>query len=551
VRVAAAELERLRNGLREAEETIEAIRSGEVDALVVRSEAGAQIYSLTGAEHPYRIYVERMQEGAVTVSPDGFVLYCNQRFAAMTGLPLERIISYEIGTVLPADAWEKVSQVFGANGDVVKEETSLRRADGAALAVGLTASRLPLEGGDVLCLVVSDLTEQREKGELRLAKEVAEKASLAKDAFLAALSHELRTPLTPALMAAVALEGDASVPEPARKVLAMIRRNVELEARLIDDLLDLTRIARGKLELRLAPLKVDAVLLRALEICQQDIAAKQLRVDLQLAASEVRLVGDGVRLQQACWNLIRNAVKFTPAGGTISVATGNHGRESVWIRVADSGLGFEPGAEARLFRAFEQGGRHITRQFGGLGLGLAITRSIVESHGGKIEARSPGRNRGATFTLELPLPAVATPAPAATPAAAAPQNESARRQRILLVEDHRDTRTNLERLLRLAGHEVHAAETAAEALVLAARHPLDLVISDLGLSDQSGLELMGQLRERHHLTGIAVSGYGMEEDIAQSRAAGFARHLTKPIRLDHLKEVIAELGRARPGNSAG
>ena len=538
------ELELLRNRLREAQETMVAIRGGEVDAVVVSGARGAQIYSLAGAEHPYRVYVERMQEGAVTVSPDGLVLYCNQRFADLAGRPLDQVISYEILTLLPLEAWEKISRVLRSEGEVAKVETSLRRFDSTELPVRLTASRLPLEGQNVICLVVSDLTEQKERAELHLAKEVAEKANGAKDAFLAALSHELRTPLTPALMGAVALEADLTLPEPVRRMLTMIRRNVELEARLIDDLLDLTRIARGKLELRLAPLKLDAVLQRALEICQLDIEAKGQHVELQADARHVRLAGDAVRLQQALWNLIRNAVKFTPERGAITIWTGNTGAETVWVRIKDSGIGFEPAAAGKLFHAFEQGGRHITRQFGGLGLGLAITRSIVESHGGTLRAESPGRNQGATFTLELPLRGLEAPAPDAAPPALA--GAAARPRRILLVEDHRDTRVNLERFLRLAHHEVRAAETAAEALALADEHPFDLVISDLGLTDQGGLELMRQLRERHHLTGIALSGYGMEEDIVQSREAGFARHLTKPIRMDRLQQVIAEIAAESP-----
>src|SRR4030095_16892236 len=223
--------------------------------------------------------------------------------------------------------------------------------------------------------------------------------SLAKDSFLAALSHELRTPLTPALMAIMALEHEDPLPQSVRSDRAMIRRNIELETRLIDDLLDLTRIANGKLELHDTLIDLHGILSRAVEICRPNIDAKKQKLQLALKASTCRTMGDSVRLQQVFWNLIRNAVNFTPSGGTITIRTENPGREGIRIEVADTGIGFEAGLAPRLFEAFEQSGRDITRQFGGLGLGLAISRSIVEAHGGKVQALSEGVNRGATFSV--------------------------------------------------------------------------------------------------------------------------------------------------------
>jgi PAS domain S-box-containing protein len=531
----------LRERLREAQETLDAIRSGEVDAVVVNGARGNQIYSLTGADQPYRVYVEQMQEGAVTVSGDGLVLYSNQRFADMVRIPLERVISSKIHQHLPPPAWKKISGVLSANDGVVKYECQLNRA-GGALKVNLTASRLPLEGQSVMCLVVTDLTEQKEQEELRLAKEVAEKANEAKDTFLAALSHELRTPLTPVLMASAALEQDDSLSPRVRQELAMIRRNVELETRLIDDLLDLTRVARGKLEFQVGPMNLNTTLQRALEVCRPHLDRKRQRVIFQLEATRVESEGDAVRLQQAFWNLISNAIKFTSEDGTITIRTRNPAPDAIAIVIQDSGVGFEPARAAKLFQAFEQGGRGVTRQFGGLGLGLAICRSIVESHGGVIQAQSEGLGKGATFTLQLPLrPSNAPPARAISrsPEETAPR-EGAGKQ-ILLVEDHNDTRTSLEMLLRKHKHEVKTAASAREALALARTNKFDFVISDIGLPDQSGLELMSELRDRFGLKGIGLSGYGMEEDILRSRAAGFVHHLVKPIRFDRLKQLISEM----------
>ncbi len=391
-----------------------------------------------------------------------------------------------------------------------------------------------------MCLVVTDLTGQKKHEEVRLARELAEKASLAKDDFLAALSHELRTPLTPVLITTNALEQNHSLPADVRESLKLIRRNVELEARLIDDLLDLTRIAHGKMELQFKRMDFHVLIHRALEICRPEFNAKSQKIILDLNAREHHGVSDAVRIQQAVWNLIRNAAKFTPEHGIITIRTANTAQGKISIEVQDTGIGFAGGAADRLFEPFEQGGRQITRQFGGLGLGLAITRSIVEAHGGSIRASSDGLGKGAVLSFELPLQSANGVPDEAAPASAS-AGQTAVGKHILLVEDHEDTRTTLESLLRRHKHEVWAAASAQEALKLAAENDFDLVISDIGLPDESGLTLMEQLRDQFGLIGIGLSGYGMAEDIAKGRKAGFVRHLTKPIRFDRLTEVIAEL----------
>lgn len=529
-------LELLRDQLREAQETLDAIRNGEVDAVVVHGSHGNQIYSLVSADQPYRVYIEQMQEGAVTIAPDGLILYANRRFAEMVDVPMERVISTSIQNYLPADVWPRLLEVFQPGGNVVKHECMLACA--SALPVYLTGSKLAQQDEEVLCLIVTDLTHQKEHQSMQIAKESAEKANLAKDNFLATLSHELRTPLTPALMAAASLEQDPNIPENFRHDLAIIRRNVELEARLIDDLLDLTRIARGKLELHPADMDIHLALQRAIDICQPDIRGKGLNLTARFDAFKTRTVGDAVRVQQAFWNLIRNAVKFTPPGGSISVSTVNPSPDEFVVQIVDNGIGFEPERAEQIFAAFEQGGRQITREFGGLGLGLAICRSIIASHGGTIEGTSEGHNRGATFTVHLPLRSISSIDPNRNPASPT-VSEALDRLRILLVEDHADTRAGMAKLLG-RDHDVHTADSAAQALQLAGTHSFDLVISDLGLPDRSGLELMRELRRSHNLKGICISGYGMEGDITNSRDAGFVHHLTKPISFDRLRHAIKE-----------
>lgn len=367
-------------------------------------------------------------------------------------------------------------------------------------------------------------------------------ANAAKDQFLALLSHELRNPLSPVI--AMVQELEETVPETpsVRHALDVIRRNVELEARLIDDLLDVTRISKGKLKLRLEPVSVHTVLQRALEICRDDIANKSLEVDIALEAAEHFVQGDPARLQQIFWNLIKNSVKFTPARGRIRVETSNPQPGEVEVRTIDSGIGITADKIGKIFNAFEQGQSSITRRFGGLGLGLAISRAMVQAHGGTITATSSGQDTGATFAVRLDTIAEPTPAAGlanggATPAARRPTD---RKPHLLVVDDHRDTCQGMKTILERRGYDITLAYDADQAAKKAEAESFDLVISDIGLPGRSGYELMEQLRGRG-LRGIALSGFGMDQDISRAHAAGFSEHLTKPINFERLEEAIQHL----------
>ncbi|HEU5395854.1 MAG TPA: PAS domain-containing sensor histidine kinase, partial [Verrucomicrobiae bacterium] len=407
VRVSRENFFALQERLREAQETLDAIRNGEVDAVVVSGARGNQIYSLTGADQPYRVYVERMQEGAVTISRSGLILYANQRFADMVDRPLERVISAGAADFLTPGAWKHIHSVFKEKGEVVKCETHLQPPDRPYLPVILTASRLPLEGQDVLCLVVTDLSAQKQNEELRLAKEVAEKANAAKDAFLAALSHELRTPLNPILLLASESARDPELPPHVRAEFTTIRDNIELEARLIDDLLDLNRIAHGKLALHLEIVDGIAVLKRAISMVDADLKRKGIALEMDFQAAQCELAADATRLQQVFWNILKNAVKFTPERGRIRLnARTDRPTHSLVVTVSDSGIGMTPAELQRIFDAFVQGEHargHGAHKFGGLGLGLAISRMLIRMHDGSIDAHSEGAGKGATFTVRLPI----------------------------------------------------------------------------------------------------------------------------------------------------
>ncbi len=366
-------------------------------------------------------------------------------------------------------------------------------------------------------------------------------ANTAKDQFLAKLSHELRNPLSPVITMVAELERLADSSPEIRGPLEVIRRNVELEARLIDDLLDITRISHGKLQLTPEITDAHQVVERALEICQKDIAAKKITVRLELGAERHHVKADPARLQQIAWNLIKNAVKFTDAGGEIAITTSNRDQDFT-LEVKDSGLGIAPERLERIFRAFEQGESSITRRFGGLGLGLAISRAMIRAHHGTLTAHSEGEGLGSTFravlaTVEPPMPAAPEPTP--DPAHRPPSAEPAVPRRILLVEDHEDTSLGMTLLLTRRGYEVSIAPDVATALALVRSEKFDLMLSDLGLPDGTGFEIMEAVRDSG-LRGVALSGFGMEEDIAKSRAAGFTEHLIKPVNIERLDALLAK-----------
>lgn len=395
------------------------------------------------------------------------------------------------------------------------------------------------------------LEREAEERERRIraesARAEAEEANAAKDRFLAMLSHELRTPLSP-IVHAVSLIEEGECPPRIREHVATIQRNVRLEARLIDDLLDLARIRNNKLRLDLQPVDVHQVLRHAVEICLPDLASNQIKVVEKLEAPHVHVRGDAARLQQVFWNLLTNAAKFSPPGGIVELRTFAGGADGrVGIEVRDQGVGIPPEKLQRIFDAFEQGPQ---RSHAGLGLGLAICKALVEMHSGDISAYSEGPDRGAKFTIHLPPTTPAGEAngakledPAVSPGL-----------RVLVVEDHRDTLSTLERLLTRRGYLVRTAASIAESLEVARQFEFDILVSDIGLPDGRGtdlLEQMGLLRGKRPPS-IAMSGFGMDEDLERSRAAGFSEHLIKPVEFPSLHQAIVRLAcRREAADAAG
>jgi signal transduction histidine kinase len=363
-------------------------------------------------------------------------------------------------------------------------------------------------------------------------------ASDAKDQFFATLSHELRTPLNPALAIISSLHGDPRIPQELREDMAIVARNIRLEARLIDDLLDFNRLIKGKLQLSTSVVDMHALIESVVEICREDLETKGQRLETMLASSRSAVVGEAARLQQVLWNVVKNAIKFTPGGGFIAIRT-RLLDDQLQISVEDNGRGIEPEMLDRIFDAFNQGRNHLAAQLGGLGLGLSIARMFVELHHGRIAATSPGPGQGARITITLPL----TDAKPARPHAQLPVGADLvnRQARILLVDDHPDTLRGLCRLLERRGFHVTAASSGAAALQAAQESRFDVLVSDLGLPDCSGLELVAQISTFQPIPAVALSGYGMEADVARSREAGFRVHITKPVDSEGLLRAIEDL----------
>jgi signal transduction histidine kinase len=372
---------------------------------------------------------------------------------------------------------------------------------------------------------------------IRTALDEREAANAAKDHFLAMLSHELRTPLSPVLATLNLWEVSDQLPSGMKSDVQMLRRNVELEARIIDDLLDLTRIAKGILSFTQETLDAHELIGFLVSLCHTEFGDKQLTLSLDLEAERHYLHTDAGRLQQILWNVIKNAAKFTEPGGKVRIATSNDAGGNVVITVTDNGIGMTPETVGRLFKPFEQGEKVISRRYGGLGLGMAISSALAGQLGGELTARSEGLGQGSTFTIIFP----STDSAPAQPVRNVVWDQSLAGIKILLVEDHLDSAQALTQLLSRQGYVVRTAHTVAAALDAVSERAFDILICDIGLPDGTGFELIETVRKNATTPAIALSGFGMEEDVAQSHLSGFDAHLTKPVNFQNLEAAIRKL----------
>lgn len=403
-----------------------------------------------------------------------------------------------------------------------------------------TVSPLPPEPGQPLrfTYVSEDVTERR-ASERALAE-----ADRRKNEFLATLAHELRNPLAP-LAHGLALLRQAGDADPARRrrTLEMLERQVTLLVRLIEDLLDVSRIGRGLLELRRTRLDLVAAVQDGLDSAEPAVVAQRHRLTVSLPPQPLWVDGDGPRLSQVVANLVNNAARYTPEGGRIEVTLAAEGTQAT-LSVQDDGIGIAPAMQARVFEMFAQADRSSPHAQAGLGIGLAISRRLVELHGGRLVAHSEGVGHGSCFVVTLPL---VQAEPAAPPADVAPPPSAPRPLRVLVVDDNVDAAESLRALLRLAGHEVDVAHDGPAALALAARRPPQLVLLDLGLPGIDGCEVARQLRAQSATAGatlVALTGWGQDADRRLTQASGFDHHLVKPMDPAALERLLAELAPA-------
>jgi PAS domain S-box-containing protein len=506
----------------------------------------------------YKALVDSSDDAIVMKDLNGIIRTWNKGAERIFGYKAEEIIGKPVTELMPPALRKEEPDILArirAGERIDHYETVRVCKDGRLVNISLTVSPIINADGRIVgaSKIARDITEKKRwEAEIKRAHDEAEQANHAKDEFMATLSHELRTPLNPVLLLASESAADRALPPGIRANFDVIRRNVELEARLIDDLLDLTRVRTGKLKIEKHDVNIQGVISDTINLLRNEIEGKKITLSQSLSGAESVIYGDPVRLRQIFWNILKNAIKFTPRRGTITIESRvENGR--YFVTISDTGIGMTSKELATAFEAFKQGVHsRDSGRFGGLGLGLAISKRFIELHSGSITAASPGPDRGSTFTIQFPLsgwnriatalnlPLLQT-CPTDGHAAHSNGGKTRHHANILLVEDHEPTRSTLAQILARRHYKVAIASSAREAIAIAENEHFDLVISDIGLPDGNGYDLFKRIRDKSPVVkGIALSGYGMEHDLARSRDMGFQTHLIKPVKIETLEEALEE-----------
>jgi PAS domain S-box-containing protein len=499
--------------------------------------------------------VESSDDAIVSKDLNGIVRSWNAAAERMFGYAAAEVVGKPLRLIIPADRQAEENDILERlrRGERVEHFHTVRQAkDGHLLDVSITVSPVRDGSGRVVgaSKIARDITEQKrlaaERERLldaeRAARAEAERANRVKDDFVAMVSHELRTPLNAILGWTQLMTRGQSDPALLARGLDIVARNTRLQAQLISDLLDISRIVAGKLQLDTRSVDLRSIVGQAIETLEEDAHGKGVDV-VQLLDDGASLVsGDPSRLQQIVWNLLSNAIKFTPRGGRVQVNLRYQGKDAV-VEVADNGAGIRPDFLPFVFDRFHQADLSITRRYGGLGLGLSIVKHLVELHGGAVRAASHGEGQGATFTVTLPVIADAT--------------EHERRRvprdvdtivaldaiRLLVVEDEADTMEFLRRLLATHGATVFTAANAGEALWVVRNESPDLLISDIGLPETDGYALIQRVRREQppgrDIPAIALTAYARSEDRTRALRAGYQAHIAKPVEPNELLAMVA------------
>ncbi|MEG4499516.1 PAS domain S-box protein [Microcoleus sp. F10-C6] len=515
------------------------------------------LHELHESEARFRALADNIAQLAWMTDATGWIFWYNQRWFDYTGTTLEEMQGWGWQQVQHPEHLDRVVEKFRRcieTGELWEDTFPLRGKDGSYRWFLSRAVPIRDGGGKVLrwCGTNTDITDRKlaaaERERLlareKAAREEAEQANRVKDEFLAVLSHELRTPLNPIVGWTKLLQSNILTPDKQRYALETIERNAKLQTQLIEDLLDVSGILQGKVSLNIAPVDLAGVIGAAIETVRLAAQVKSIQISTQFAPNLGPVLGDAGRLQQVVWNLLSNAVKFTPPGGKIQVVL-DRVDTLAQITVTDTGKGIEPDFLPYVFDYFRQADSTMTRKFGGLGLGLAIVRHLVELHGGTVKSASSGEDQGATLTVWIPLMPVQ---PHRSPAGTAPPEQSFNLSgiRVLAVDDDADARDLVVFMLEDCGASVTAVANAADALAVLAESVPDLLLSDIGMPDTDGYMLLRQVRalapDRGGLVpAIALTAYAGEIDYQQALAAGFHRHIAKPLEPDKLVQAILDL----------
>ncbi len=502
----------------------------------MRTQGGEQLYTLRSADQPYRLMVEQMREGALTLAADGTILFCNNRFAELIARPLQHLAGQNLSQYVESDDAPKLQRMLSA--DAFREELQFRTACGVSGPAQVSSTAIEIDGIRTVAVVVSDLTHERVERALRESNRM-------KDEFLATLSHELRTPLNVILGWTRMLLAEHLTETARRHALELIDRNARAQVLLVNDLVDMSRVTTGKLRLELEPLPLIPALEMALEGIRPAAEAKGLTIQAVWEAHDANVLADATRLQQVLWNLLSNAVKFTPRGGRIDV-TATTVRDRIRITVADTGIGIDAAFLPHVFDRFRQAESGPRRSYGGLGLGLAIVNDLVRLHGGDVTVRSAGPGRGSTFVVTLR--ASIEPARVAERRGRPRKAASLVGHCVMLLEDHADSRELLTQALQNAGAAVVAFGEANEAFAALTRVRPSVIVADIGLPGEDGYSFIRRVRAHsvapiHSVPAIAVTAYASAQDHDEAIALGFQQHLAKPIDPGRLVGAIHDVTR--------
>lgn len=499
--------------------------------------------------------LDAVEQAVIATDLNGTIIYWNSFAEKLYGWSAAEALGANILDLTPAEgARDRAAEILSRlqKGQSWSGEFLVRRRDGSELPVLLTDSPILSDSGELIGIVgVSvDNTERRRAEEEREnlllrereARAEAEAANSLKDEFLATLSHELRNPLNVVIGYAEILRRSDETRKPSFVIKAAetIRRNALAQAQLVCDLLDLSRLQMGKLSLDNQPLSLSTVIKEAIETVSAEATAKGISLSADLDTEILVVEGDSVRLGQIAWNLLNNAVKFTPATGEIRITLRQEGDEARLV-VEDTGKGISRKFLPHVFEIFRQADASSSRRQGGMGIGLALVKQLAELHGGRVQADSDGVDRGARFTVWIPL---FQPGPGGLASEGVSASGALSSKFILVVDDSSESTEMLGKLLEIEGAFVDLARSGAEALEIAHKKRFDLLISDISMPEMDGYQLLRELRKLPHMDSVpavALTGYGRPADIERAHAEGFAEHLIKPIDIDQLLQIVRRL----------